>query len=175
MRLSRPFLFGLIFLAASFVVHIENLLKTSQGMNAVKRVRIHASLVNKPLLNYDCGGTNFGDVNVDMEERSVPNIRLIEPSPAFMPFPPESFGAADCCHVVEHVHDPRALIMDLELVADCVFIVLPSPLFPWTWLRPDHRWVFTRGRAVQLKKSEYHKIAWGFTVKKESTIFSYTI
>ncbi|MCW4036296.1 MAG: hypothetical protein NWE75_03805 [Candidatus Bathyarchaeota archaeon] len=100
MRLSRPFLFGLIFLAASFVVHIENLLKTSQGMNAVKRVRIHASLVNKPLLNYDCGGTNFGDVNVDMEERSVPNIRLIEPSPAFMPFPPESFGAVNCCHVV---------------------------------------------------------------------------
>lgn len=120
-------------------------------------------------------GERFGDVNADMEERPVPNFRLTEPSPAFMPFQPESFGAADCCHVAEHVPDLRALIMDPEQVADCVFIVLPSPLFPWTWLRPDHRCVFTRGKAVQLKKSEYHKIAWGFTVKKESIIFSYTI
>jgi len=123
MRLSHLFLLGLISLAASFSVHICNLLKTAQGMYAVKRAMIHTSLVNKPLLNYGCGGTNFGDVNIDMEERPVPNFRLTEPSPAPMPFPPESFRAADCCHVAKHVPDPRALIMDLERVADCVFIV----------------------------------------------------
>ncbi len=69
-----------------------------------------------------------------------------------MPFPPKSFGAAVCSHVIEHVPDPRALIMDLERVSDRVFLILPSPLFLWTWLWPDHRWVFIRGRAIQLKK-----------------------
>lgn len=152
MRLGRLFLLGLISLAASFLVHIENLLKIAQRMDAIKMARIHAASVNKPLLNYGCEGTSFGDVNVDIEERPVPNFRLIEPSPAPMPFSPKSFGAAVCSHVIEHVPDPRALIMDLERVSDRVFLILPSPLFLWTWLWPDHRWVFIRGRAIQLKK-----------------------
>jgi hypothetical protein len=150
MKLTRLVFLGLASLAASFWVHIENLMKVAQRRHALKRAREHAASVGRPVLNYGCEATDFGDVNVDIVDQPVSNFTLIEPSPAPMPFPSGAFGAVVCCHVIEHVPDPWALRAELERVADRVFMVAPSPIFLWTWLWPEHRWVFIRGKAYEL-------------------------
>jgi len=154
MKLSRLLLLGVASLAASFLVHIENLLKVAQRMHAVKQARVYAASVGKPVLNYGCEDTCFGNVNVDIVERTVPNFQLIEPSPAPTPFPSKHFGAAVCCHVIEHVPDPHSLIKELERISDRVFMVVPNPLFLWTWVWPDHRWVFIRGQAFPISRGD---------------------
>ena len=151
MSVRRLLFLGFASLAASFWVHIENLMKVAQRMHAAKMARTYTAKVGKPLLNYGCEDTSFGDLNVDIEEQDIPNFMLIEPSPAPLPFPSKSFGAVVCCHVMEHVPDPWKLDEDLRRVADRVFYVNPPPIFLWTWLWPDHKWVFIRGKARKLK------------------------
>ena len=152
MKKRKLVFLGFISLAASFWVHIENLLKIAQRRQALKDARIFAAECGKPILNYGCGETGFGDVNVDIEERAVPNFMLIEPSPAPLPFPTKAFGAVVCCHVAEHVPDPVKLDEELRRVAEKVFYVIPNPIFIWTWLWPDHLWVHMRGRYNRLKQ-----------------------
>ena len=150
MKLSRLIILGLASLAASFWVHIENLYKIAQRRHALKRARVYSASVGRPVLNYGCEETDYGDVNADIVERSVGNFVMIEPSPAHLPFPPKLFGAVVCSHVIEHVPDPEVLRRDLERVADRVFMVMPNPLFLWTWLWPDHKWIFIGEKAIRL-------------------------
>jgi SAM-dependent methyltransferase len=151
MGFFRLFIMGLITLASSFWVIIEKLYLVAERRLSVKKARIFAAYVSKPILNYGCGDTDFGDVNVDIVPRSVSNFVLIKPSPAHLPFPSKHFGAVICSHVKEHVPDPEALEMELERVADRVYMVVPSPIFIWTWLWPEHRWVFINGKALKLR------------------------
>lgn len=147
----RLFIMGLITLVSSFWVLIEKLYLIAERRQSVKKARIYAAYVSKPTLNYGCGDTDFGDVNVDIVPRLVSNFVLIEPSPTQLPFPSKHFGAVICSHVKEHVPDPEALERELERVADRVFMVVPSPIFLWTWLWPEHRWVFINGKTVKLR------------------------
>lgn len=150
MKLSRLVILGLASLAASFWVHIENLYKIAQRRHALKRARVYSASVGRPVLNYGCEETDYGDVNADIVERSVGNFVMIEPSPAHLPFPSKLFGAVVCNHVIEHVPDPEVLRRDLERVADRVFVVMPNPLFLWTWLWPDHKWIFIGEKTIRL-------------------------
>ena len=153
MRLRRLLLFGFMSLAASFWIHIENLFKVAQRMHAVKEARSYSVRVKKPVLNYGCEGTAFGDINVDITEQDVPNFMLIEPSPASTPFPDKHFAAVVCNHVLEHVPDPEALQGELERIADHVHMITPNPVFLYTWLWPDHKWVFIKGRQFSIEDS----------------------
>jgi hypothetical protein len=145
-------------LAASFWIHIENLFKIARRMQAVKEARRYSNTVGKPLLNYGCEGTTFGDVNVDISEQDVPNFVLIEPSPAPTPFPDKHFGAVVCNHVIEHVPDPEVLQCELERIADKVHMISPSPVFLYTWLWPDHKWVFINGKQFSIEESMVVKL-----------------
>ncbi|MCW3979381.1 MAG: methyltransferase domain-containing protein [Candidatus Bathyarchaeota archaeon] len=150
MRFRKLLILGFLCIAASFWVHIENLYKIAQRRHAVKKARTFSASVKKPILNYGCFNTSYGHVNADIEKQPVPNFMLIEPSPSPLPFPSKYFGAAICTHVKEHVPDPDALEAELSRVADRVYVAVPSPAFLWTWVWPEHRWVFLRGRTIRL-------------------------
>lgn len=145
-------LMGLITVFASNLLEtIEFLYNTLENMRAIKNARTASNIHNKPILNYGCGITDFGDVNADICAREVPRFKLIPPSPAPTPFRDGSFAAAICSNVIEHVPDPEALKKELNRVASRTFFVNPNPLFIFSWLYPEHLWIFIRGRAYRIR------------------------
>lgn len=145
-------------LMGGMIVFVSNLLEVIgflygelQNMRAIKNARISSNMSNKPILNYGCGITDFGDVNADICERDVPRFKLIPPSPTPTPFRDGSFAAAVCISVMEHVPDPGALKEELNRVASRTFFVNPNPLFTFSWLYPEHLWIFIRGKAYRIR------------------------
>ena len=149
---------GSMSIAGSFWVHIENLFKIGERRHAFKKARQYATTVNKPVLNYGCEDTAFGDINVDISAHIVPNFVQIEPSPAPTPFKDKQFAAVVCCHVIEHVPDPDSLMQELDRIADQVYMLAPNPIFLWTWIWPEHEWVFIRGRQFRIRSTLISKI-----------------
>jgi len=107
-------------------------------------------------LNVGCAYYTFGEgyyrmVNTDVRPRDVPNFRLADVRR--LPFPDRSFDFVFCSHVLEHLPPedvPKAL---KELYRVCrdpskVYLVLPHPCFPQTWLDLDHQSVFIDGEAL---------------------------
>lgn len=97
----------------------------------------------KPLLNAGCGYayTELSDVNLDIITREVPNFVCGDIQDLSV-FKNKQFGAVYASHVLEHVEDPDAALLELNRVAENVFIITPIPLGPGAWLHPDHKWVF---------------------------------
>ena len=101
-----------------------------------------ARTVNKPLLNAGCKTvfTDSSDINLDIVPRDVPRFILGDIQDLNM-FRNKQIGAVYASHVLEHVEDPDAALQELHRVADNVFVITPLPIFPWTWLHPDHKWI----------------------------------
>lgn len=114
------------------------------------RAKAKAIEVNKPLLNAGCGALKLiggfpraireSDINLDVKYRDVPNFVLADIEN--IPYPDRYFGAAFCCHVLEHVDDWKGALAELYRVSDNVFVVVPEPVWPSTWLHPGHKRVF---------------------------------
>ena len=144
-----------LFLIVGGWVAVEVATHKLQTHMVAKQAREVADRLGKPMLNYGCGATSYGDVNADVEPREVRNFMLINPIPDSLPFPNGFFGSVICSHVLEHVPDPDFLIQELSRVADEVFIITPQPMFLGTWLAPGHRWVFyPDGRRIKIKDYE---------------------
>ena len=47
---------------------------------------------------------------------------------------------------------------ELERIADHVHMNTPNPVFLYTWLWPDHKWVFIKGRQFNIEESLIVKI-----------------
>jgi len=107
------------------------------------RAKRAARKAGKPLLNAGCGSayTESSDVNLDIIARGVPNFVHGDIQDLSM-FKNKQFGAVYASHVLEHVEDPNAALLELNRVAENVFIITPLPLWPSAWLHPDHKWVF---------------------------------
>ena len=100
-------LMGLMTVFASNLIEVIGFLYDAlDNMRAIKNARTASRVYNKPILNYGCGITDFGDVNADICERKVPHFKLIPPSPAPTPFRDGFFAAAICSNVMEHVPTP---------------------------------------------------------------------
>ena len=102
-----------------------------------------AKVAGKSLLNVGCKSsyTKSSDVNLDIVPRKVPNFIRGDIQNLEM-FGDKQFGASYASHVLEHVEEPDIALRELHRVADSVFIITPLPIWPWTWLHPDHKWVF---------------------------------
>jgi SAM-dependent methyltransferase len=156
-------LMGLMTVFASNLIEVIGFLYDElQNMRAIKNARTASNIYNKPILNYGCGITDLGDVNADICERDVPRFKLIPPSPAPTPFRNGSFAAAICSNVMEHVPDPGALKEELNRVASVTFFVNPNPLFTFSWLYPDHLWIFIRGKPYRIRGEAQNFKAWTF-------------
>jgi len=118
--------------------------------NTAKRA---ARASGKPLLNVGCKAvyTSECDVNLDIVPRRVPRFVQGDIQDLHM-FRDKQFGAVFASHVLEHVEDPDKALSELRRVAEGVFIISPLPLWPWTYLHPEHRWLFWGSR----KLCRYH-------------------
>lgn len=119
--------------------------------------------LGKPLLNAGCGQIKpiggfprailESDVNLDISPMAVP--RFVQSSVERIPYPDKYFGAAFCCHVLEHIDDLEQGLQELYRVADYVYIIVPSTIWPSTWLHTGHKRVFLDDKVVTFEK---HKL-----------------
>jgi len=103
--------------------------------------REYADRVGKPMINVGCGETDWGDVNVDIVLRSVKGFMQLDAS-KHMPFKDKEFGSLLASHVLEHLEYPDGALDEWHRIADRVFVLVPSPWNAWSWLTPEHKYVF---------------------------------
>ncbi len=124
--------------------------------DAYRKARLAADLAGKPLLNIGCprvyGPMSMkypcGDVCLDIDPQRLESCESSSPTLGDVrriPFPDGYFGAALCCHVLEHlptVADAEQALAELRRVADTVFVCSPTRSSLMAWLHPEHRlWV----------------------------------
>ena len=98
-----------------------------------------------------------GDVNIDI----IPGAIVGQPNGVVadvvhLPFPDKTFGAAFASHLLEHLPDQakaEAALVELERVAETVFLSYPSRQSIPAWMIRDHRlWVWQKGDVVYLQQ-----------------------
>lgn len=131
-----------------------------------KRARRAANARGKPLLNVGCGTkgsslrvfllghTGWGDVNCDVAAKASCDQSgklACTCDTMHLPWKDKQFGAVIASHVLEHVEDPERALMELDRVADEVFVITPPWWAPHTYLHPGHRWfVSSTGQYLRL-------------------------
>jgi SAM-dependent methyltransferase len=127
---------------AIFYFHIGHVIDYEIIRPAVAReAREYADKVGKPMINIGCGETDWGDVNVDIVPRNVKGFMQLDVSKP-MPFKDKEFGSALASHILEHLEDPDSALAEWHRIADRVYVLVPSLWNAWSWLTPEHKWVF---------------------------------
>ena len=139
---------------------ICQMIEVSERRKIFNQARQYADNVGKPLLVVGAPKLRFnhpcGDVTIDISPAmarfcngEVADVRAI-------PYPDDSFGAAFCSHVLEHlatVDDAGKALDELERVADKVFVASPSKSSLSAWLNPNHHlWVTSSGDGFILEQ-----------------------
>ena len=129
---------------------------------------LYAREVNKPVLNAGCGSLPpYGDVNLDVVPRSVPNFVL--GNIQGMPFEDKQFASCVASHVLEHTNNPQRALKECERVADRVWVI-GTPLWDsGTWLTPTHKWIIIKGS--EPKFIEYNPLG-GYGLLLSKLIFA---
>jgi len=119
-----------------------------EKQKAFNEAYAYAEQVKKPVLNAGCGSLPpYGDVNLDVVPKSVPNFVLGDIED--MPFEDKEFASCVASHVLEHTNDPEKALRECERVADRVWIIEPPLWDSGTWLTPTHKWLVIKGRSTK--------------------------
>jgi hypothetical protein len=135
----------------------EGLLQVAENNDrwaAYASARATANALQKPLLNIGCPRQYpfkypCGDVCLDISEWRLSACQAKQPTLGDVrriPFPDGYFGAALCCHVLEHLataQDAQQAYKELHRVTNGkVFLALPTKLSMAAWVHPEHKlWV----------------------------------
>ena len=82
--------------------------------------------------------------NIDLVPNGVPHYLQLDLEASTLPFVNKQFGCAFVSHVLEHLDNWQFALAEMRRVADHVVVVLPDPLYFYTWLSPEHRQYFSR-------------------------------
>jgi len=139
---------------------IQVLFERTERDGVFSQAKAKALELGKPLLNAGCGALKpiggfpkairESDVNLDVEPQEVP--RFIQGSVEQIPYPDKYFGAVFCCHVLEHIDNLDQGLAELYRVADYVYIIVPSSIWPSTWLHTGHKRVFLDDKVLPLSE-----------------------
>jgi len=110
-----------------------------------------AELSGKPILSIGAKCNPFGDVCCDIEPRCG---AIYCDAEDLSQFGDKEFSVALLSHVLEHLDNPDRAQAEAERVADTVIVVTPSPMFPQTWLHPDHKWVYFDDRKIRIRGAD---------------------
>ena len=99
-------------------------------------------VVGAPDGDYPCGEAEHGDVLLDLRDSDECPNTFVAGNVENLPFEDGSFSVVYVSHVMEHVCDPRAAILEVHRVArDSVYIAYPPWWALWVWLVPGHTWM----------------------------------
>jgi len=133
---------GALAAGALFYFHVGHVIDYEVIRPAVAReAREYADGLGKPMINVGCGETDWGDVNVDNTPQKVKGFIQLDVNKR-MPFKDKQFGSLLASHVLEHLEDPDAALDEWHRIADRVYVLVPSPWNAWSWLTPEHKWLF---------------------------------
>lgn len=93
-----------------------------------------------PRLNLGCGAfKKDGFINVDADPRTSPDV-LHDLNVLPYPFPPDHFDAVEADHVLEHLHDPFAVMRELHrILKPGGSLTVRVPHFSRGMTHPDHK------------------------------------
>ena len=107
-----------------------------------------SELSGKPILSIGAKCNPFGDVRCDIEAKCG---AIYCDAEDLSQFGDKEFSVALLSHVIEHLDDPDRALAEAERVSDNVLVITPNPIFPQTWLCPDHKWVYFDNRKVRIR------------------------
>jgi len=135
-----------VWILAGYIVHHIDKINTLNELKA--SLPEGGRVLNVGAKNYWMFKNNFDDLkvtNIDVVKRDTPNFVLADVRNLQI-FDDDQFDATIASHVLEHIpsKDVPMAISEMKRVtedSENVFIVLPRPYFPDSWLYPSHKWV----------------------------------
>lgn len=82
-------------------------------------------------------------VNIDIVVDSTPNFLQLDLESSPLPFSNKQFGCAFASHVLEHLDNWEVILAEMVRVADCVVVVLPSPIYGSGRFCSEHKQFFS--------------------------------
>ncbi len=98
-----------------------------------------------------------GDVCLDINRQAIgDHPKGVMANVTHLPFTDKSFGAVFVSHLLEHLpglDEANKAMVELDRVAEAVFIAYPSRQSITAWVMPDHHlWVWQKGEATYFKQ-----------------------
>lgn len=143
---------------------VQQIAENGQRWEAYFLARQAADKRGKPLLNVGCprifpGKYPCGDVCLDIDAARLAVCKSDYPvlgDVRSIPYSGGYFGAALVSHVLEHLVAPADVavaLVELQRVADEVYIVGPSKASFLAWVHPEHRlWVSSQNGALMVEQ-----------------------
>jgi len=124
------------------------LLEEQEKTDAEAEARTLAKESQKPIINIGAKQNPFGDVRCDINPECGTTFCDAHDMSQYRD---KEFSVAMLSHVVEHLDDPDRAIAEAQRIADNVIILVPSPIFPQSWLMPQHKWLIFPDRKVRIR------------------------
>lgn len=99
-----------------------------------------------------CGGNpeypkaTFRDVNLDIRFPNVKVKDFVLADAVHLPFREKMFKEVCGAHIIEHLDDPEAFILECARVGETYEISFPQWFSAAAYIDPTHKWVWFRGK-----------------------------
>ena len=99
-----------------------------------------------------CGGNpeypnaTLRDVNLDIRIPNVDVKNFVLADAVHLPFRRKAFEEVYGAHIIEHLDDPEAFIIECTRVGECYEISTPQWFSAAAYIDPTHKWVWFAGK-----------------------------
>lgn len=109
-------------------------------------------------MSVGCGGNSkypsktIRDVNVDVRLPETKIMNFVRADALFLPFRDKAFDRVFSSHLIEHLEEPYAFMIECRRIGRRVELVFPHYLNGNAYCDPDHKVFYCRGRFLKINR-----------------------